>query len=155
MEENVTSFFRFEDLRVYDKSLQYYNWLISKVQSADEFNRKVIMLPFIDTATKICMQIADGSSNPKTEFVEYLKYAKGLVRQCVVFSTMALDNNVFTQEDMEKSREMLMEMTKMLGAMIVSFQRSINNRNGNTDNSRQREERTMEDFSSLDSEFNY
>lgn len=152
-EQNVTSFFRFEDLRIYHKSLDYYNWLMQKVQSADEFNRKVILLPFLDTAAKISMQIADGSSNPKSEFIEYLKYAKGLVRQCVVFTTMSANHNIFNEEDVEKSREMLMEMTKMLGAMIVSFQRSINNRN--SDNPRQKEDRGVDEFPSSDLEFNY
>ncbi len=152
-EQNITSFFRFEDLRIYNKSLDYYNWLMVKVQSADEFNRKVILMPFLDTAAKISMQIADGSSNPKSEFIEYLKFAKGLVRQCVVFTTMASTHNIFNEEDVQKSREMLMEMTKMLGAMIVSFQRSISNRNSN--NSRQREEGNVDEFSTPDIDFNY
>ena len=41
----------------------------------------------------------------------------------------------------------------MLGAMIVSFQRSIGNRN--TDNPRQKEERGVDEFPTSDLEFNY
>lgn len=76
MEEKLTSFFRFEDLRVYDKSLDYYTWLTAQVKNADEFSRKSILMPFLDTAARISMNIADGSSNHKSEFVDYLKYAK-------------------------------------------------------------------------------
>lgn len=151
-EQNVTSFFRFEDLRIYDKSLDYYDWLINKVQSAEESDRKVVLLPFLDTAAKISMQIADGSSNPKAEFIEYLKDAKGLVRKCVVFTTIAQRNNIFSEQEVEESRTMLMEMTKMLGAMIVSFQRSLGNRGTNN---RTREEKNTDDYPGSDLEFNY
>lgn len=151
-EQNLTSFFRFEDLRVYHKSLDYYDWLIKKVEQTDEFHRKALMIPFLDTVAKISIQIAEGSSNPKSEFIEYLKEAKGLVRQCVVFTTIAQHNNIFTEEDVTTSREILMEMTKMLGAMIMSFQRSLHNKNNNF---KSKGEKEMEDFSTTDLNFNY
>ncbi|MCQ2327405.1 MAG: four helix bundle protein [Bacteroidales bacterium] len=152
MEEKLTSFFRFEDLRVYDKSLEYYTWLTAQVKNADEFSRKSILMPFLDTAARISMNIADGSSNHKSEFVDYLKYAKSHVRQCVVYTAMALKNGVFTEEQSETSREMLMELTKMIGAMVVSFQRSLNQRYEN----HHREEKSIDsEFSTSDMEFNY
>ncbi|MDO5759553.1 MAG: four helix bundle protein [Bacteroidota bacterium] len=151
-EQNLTNFFRFEDLRIYNKSLDYYDWLINKVKDIDEFNRKILMVPFLDTAAKISIQIADGSAMPKTEFIEYLKYAKGLIRQCVVFTTMAQHNQIFTEQDVEQSRITLIEMTKMLGAMIVSFQRSAHKKNGRF---KPKKEEATEEFSAVDLEFNY
>ncbi|MBR1627060.1 MAG: hypothetical protein IJ681_07935, partial [Bacteroidales bacterium] len=48
------------------------------------------------------------------------------VRECVVFTTMALQNGFFSQEQAEASRTTLIEMTKMLGAMVVSLQKPYN-----------------------------
>lgn len=94
-EQRDTSFFRFEDLRIYDKSLEYYSWLISQVKSADEFAKKALFMPFLDSAAKISLNIADGTSYHKSQFVNYLKYAKANVRQCVVFTTMAQQNGFY------------------------------------------------------------
>lgn len=127
-EQRDTSFFRFEDLRIYDKSLEYYSWLISQVKSADEFAKKALFMPFLDSAAKISLNIADGTSYHKSQFVNYLKYAKANVRQCVVFTTMAQQNGFFTDEQTEQSRNTLIEMTKMLGAMVVSLQKRTNKR---------------------------
>ena len=55
-EQKPTSFFRFEDLRVYHKSLDYYNWLMEQVRQANELDRKTILLPLLDTAAKIATQ---------------------------------------------------------------------------------------------------
>lgn len=122
-EQKVTSFFRFEDLRVYEKALDYYTWLLNQVRNADEFDKKTLLMPFLDTAARISMNIADGSSNQKNEFVEYLKAAKSCVSQCVVYTAIALKNNMITEQQSEESREMLVELTKMVGAMIISFTR--------------------------------
>jgi four helix bundle protein len=50
--------------------------------------------------------------------------AKSSVRECVVHSAMASRQKYFTNEDLDDSRNQLMEMTKMLGALIGSLQRS-------------------------------
>ena len=140
---------------MYHKSLDYYNWLMEKVQNTDEFHRKALMVPFLDTAIKISMQIADGSSNPKSDFIEYLKYAKGLVRQCVVFTSAASQNGIFSEEDVNFSIESLMEMTKMLGAMIVSFQRSINSRKSENHKHRESKHDNADEFSTNELEYNF
>ena len=103
-EQKNTSFFRFEDLRVYSKSLEYYEWLLEQVKNADEFAKKTILMPLLDAAAKVSVNIAEGSSNQKRQFVEYLKFAKSNVRQCVVFTTIAFQNGFFTEAQCEQSR---------------------------------------------------
>jgi four helix bundle protein len=130
-EKRPTSFFRFEDLRVYDKSLDYYSWLIGQVRQANDFDKRVVLLPLLDTAAKISVNIAEGSSRHKSQFVEYLKYAKSAVRECVVLTTMAKQNTIFNEEQATQSKDMLVELTKMLGAMVVSLQKSLSSRDDN------------------------
>jgi four helix bundle protein len=50
--------------------------------------------------------------------------AKSSVRECVVHSAMAYKQGFFANSDLDESRNQLMEMTKMLGALIGSLQRS-------------------------------
>ncbi|MBR1627433.1 MAG: four helix bundle protein, partial [Bacteroidales bacterium] len=78
-EQKVTSFFRFEDLRVYDKSLEYYNWLTIQAKQADDFAKRALFMPLMDAAAKISINIAEGTSYHKSQFVNFLKDAKTAV----------------------------------------------------------------------------
>ncbi len=128
-EQRVSSFFRFEDLRVYHKSLEYYNWLMNQVDTANDFAKRVLLMPMLDSAAKISLNIAEGTSYHKSQFVNYLKFAKTAVRECVVFTTLAEQNGLFTEEQVTTSKTTLIEMTKMLGAMVVSLQKPHNRKN--------------------------
>lgn len=123
-EQKATSFFRFEDLRIYTKALEYYKQLCNIVKTSDDFSQKTILLPMLDAAARISINIAEGSAAPKTQFIEYLKSAKSNVRQCVVFTTIALDNGFLSQQQADVSREALIEMTKMIGSMVLSLQKN-------------------------------
>jgi four helix bundle protein len=124
-QEKPTTFFRFEDLRIYHKALEYINWLyiVSKNSKDDPFER-FFFERFITSANGIALNIAEGSSRNKSQFVYYLKMAKSSVRECVVLSTVALNRTWFSKEVFEDSKNHLMEMTKMIGALIGSLQRS-------------------------------
>jgi four helix bundle protein len=80
---------------------------------------------FIASASSIATNIAEGSSRNKSQFVYYLKMAKSSVRECVVLSTIAQTRNYITAEEFDFSKNHLMEMTKMIGALIGSLQRSV------------------------------
>jgi four helix bundle protein len=80
---------------------------------------------FLTSATSIATNIAEGSSRNKSQFVYYLKMAKSSVRECVVLSTLALSQKFITAEVFDNSKNHLMEMTKMIGALIGSLQRSV------------------------------
>ncbi|HIW88157.1 MAG TPA: four helix bundle protein [Candidatus Onthomorpha intestinigallinarum] len=120
----TVSFFRFEDLRIYHKSLDYFNWIVQQSGSVSERDFNLVIKPLADAAAGVSKSIAEGSARHKAQFVQFLKNAKSSVRSCVVYSTLALKCGAFTQEQYDKSNETLVEMTKMIGAMIVSLQRN-------------------------------
>jgi four helix bundle protein len=124
--ERPLTFFRFEDLRIYHKSLDYVNSVYAMTKSAkDESFIKSFFERFLTSAHSITLNIAEGSSRNKSQFVYYLKMAKSSVRECVVLSTVGLSGNFITQEAFDESKQQLMEMTKMIGALIGSLQRSV------------------------------
>ena len=123
MEEKVPSFFRFEDLRIYGKSLDYGKWVIQNLREAHNENESRFNKTFVKSAMSIAVNIAEGSSRSKTQFDHYLKNAKTAIRECVVYTTMANDLGMLNDSQRERSRELLMEQTRMIGALIISLQR--------------------------------
>ena len=124
--EKPLTFFRFEDLRIYHKALDYVSWVYSMNNKTGSDNLKQVFFErFIVSAQNIALNIAEGSSRNKSQFVYYLKMAKSSVRECVVLSTIGLTGNYITQEAFDESKQQLMEMTKMIGALIGSLQRSV------------------------------
>ena len=125
-EERVVSFFRFEDLRVYAKATDYATWVTNAVAGNEKY--KTLVGSFCHSAYDIALNIAEGSSRSKSQFDHYLKIAKTAIRECVVYSEVAANIGLFTPEQKEQSREFLMELTRMLGALIISLQRSAERR---------------------------
>jgi len=125
-QEKPTTFFRFEDLRIYHKALEYTDTIFSMSRNVkDDPYTRYFFERFLASATSIATNIAEGSSRNKSQFVYYLKMAKSSVRECVVLSTLALSQMFITDEVFENSNNHLMEMTKMIGALIGSLQRSV------------------------------
>lgn len=120
------SFFRFEDLRVYQKALDYYIWVQINTEMFPNSIQNPLVLAFLNSAMNIPGKISEGSSKNKTQFVFHLKEAKIAIRQCVMFTSVAFKQNYFDIDQEETSRNYLMELTKMLGALIGSIQRENN-----------------------------
>jgi len=133
--EKTGTFFRFEDLRIYNKALDYIIWLQDVTMLFPDNDRTQFVLRFNDSARNIAFFIAEGSARNKSQFIHNLKQAKSAIRECVVFTALSVKqgNIIDTQE--EESRRQLMEMTKMIGALISSLQRSNGGGNNNTSNS--------------------
>lgn len=126
--ENNVSFFRFEDLRIYAKAMEYVAWLHGKMSAdfqkngeGESFSRNA----FLNAANAIALYTAEGSSRNKSQFLYYMKMAKSSVRECVVFTEIAYRLQAISEHDYDYSRNQLMELTKMIGSLISSIQRSI------------------------------
>lgn len=127
MEKEVstgTTFFRFEDLRVYHKSIEYINWTYKVLNSLPPEQVNGFASKFSKSAESIALNIAEGSARNKSQFIYHLKMAKSAIRECVVFTSVARNMDFFDEYQEEESRNILMEMTKMVGALIGSLQRS-------------------------------
>ncbi|PKP01764.1 MAG: four helix bundle protein [Bacteroidetes bacterium HGW-Bacteroidetes-9] len=122
--EKAVTFFRFEDLRIYHKALDYIEWVTKKTVSFPNDNQASIGTKYNLSAQAIALNISEGSARNKSQFIYYLKMAKSAVRECVVFTTLATKLGYLKEVDAEESRGQLMEMTKMIGALIGSLQRA-------------------------------
>lgn len=123
-EKNNNFFFRFEDLRIYNKALDYVTWVYQHTQLFTDNERTTLAGRFITASQNIAINIAEGSGRNKTQFIYYLKMAKSSIRECIVLTTISEKMNLLGPDDVEDSRTALIEMTKMVGALIASLQRS-------------------------------
>mgnify|MGYP003417402500 FL=1 len=150
---NSNSFFRFEDLRVYHKSLDYVNWLLNQNCQLNGLDADLVFKPLVNSASKVSLNIAEGSSRHRTQLIQFLKDAKAAIRECVVYTAIAYKKGVFSQEQNDASVEVLMEMTKMWGAMIASLQKSVANKTANVEKVQKPE--TDDEFMSENFSFEY
>jgi four helix bundle protein len=123
-ERPANLFFRFEDLRIYNKSLDYVSWVYSNTQLFPDSEKQGITAKFIGTAQSISINIAEGSGRNKTQFIYYLKMAKSGIRECIVLTTICQKLSFLSEVSVEESRNFLIEMTRMIGALIASLQKS-------------------------------
>ncbi len=122
--EKMPTFFRFEDLRIYHKALDYIAMVQEISTMMPDNDKSGYQAAFNQAARDIALNIAEGSARNKAQFVYHLKIAKSAIRQCLVYTTLAVNNHYITQAQEEDSRNQLMEMTKMLGALITSLQKA-------------------------------
>lgn len=129
--ERQVTFFRFEDLRVYHKALDYASWLLEISYLFPENDKSLLVEKLNESARNIAFFIAEGSSRNKSQFVYYLKMAKSSIRECLVYTSLAFNANHMSDASEEESRGQLMELTKMIGALITSLQRTPGYENEN------------------------
>ena len=132
-EERTVSFFRFEDLRVYAKATDYATWVTAQMGAPRTDSEKTLVNSFCHSSYDIALNIAEGSSRSKSQFDHYLKISKTAIRECVVYTEVAHNLGMMNDEQHNQSREYLMELTRMLGALIISLQRSAERRHDGSD----------------------
>ncbi|MCQ2273329.1 MAG: four helix bundle protein [Bacteroidales bacterium] len=128
VQEKPVSFFRFEDLRIYAKATDYSSWLLANLGEPTNERQRSFVNSFCHSAFDIALNVAEGSSRNKSQFEHCLKISKTAIRECIVYTAIALNTGLFTAEESEKSREYLMELTRMIGALIISLQRGSRRR---------------------------
>ena len=123
-QENNVSFFRFEDLRIYAKAMEYIAWAHRTVIHFPENQQIILGEKFAKSAQGIALNIAEGSGRNKVQFIYFLKIARNFVRECVVFTEIAAKLAILREEEISYSRCQLMEMTKMIGKLVSDLQNS-------------------------------
>jgi len=157
MDDKSTSFFRFEDLRVYGKAVEYNKWLINALHTPRNEGERRLCDSFVSSSLDIALNIAEGSSRNKTQFDHFLKIAKSAIRECVLYTTIAHGLDLLTDEQKETSRELLMEQTRMIGALIISLTRGSRHSRDTSDESDYGEENapSTESDTEMDKDFSF
>lgn len=110
--------FKFEDLIVYQKAMEFGEIVHSQVSTFPKVEEYRLSAQFARAADSIAFNIAEGSGSSDAGFLNYLRIARDSSRECVAATTKALLRNYITFEQSEKNRGLLMEINKMLAALM-------------------------------------
>ena len=115
MEEG--SHFKFEDLQVYHKALDFVDLVYITTQSFPKNELYNLTSQFKRAAVSIALNIAEGQGDSNAQFNRFLQIAMDSVKECVVCSTIAKRQNFITNEQNENYREKLAELSKMINGL--------------------------------------
>ena len=124
--QKAAPFFKFENLRIYHKSLMFSNAVLAIYDNVQNDGDKMVSKKFFEAASMITKNIVEGSSASKSAFIGYLQEAKGYIRSCVSYTATLLNRKAIDEEQSNDIRNELIELTKMAGALIVSLQTENN-----------------------------
>jgi four helix bundle protein len=124
-----TNFFKFEGLRIYHKSVDFTNAILTLCNTSQTAAHRLLIDQFVNEAGQISANIIEGAALSKVEFTECLQRAKQNIGKCVMLCTLASKQHLIDETQENDIRNELMELTKMIGALIISFQKhdSANN----------------------------
>ncbi|MBQ0733700.1 four helix bundle protein [Aquimarina celericrescens] len=117
--------FSFEDLIVYQKSLDFVDFVYNVCESFRKEEIYRLSSQYIRAANSIALNISEGSGNTDAQFNRYLQIALDSTRECVVCSTIATRRNYISKEIDDDARVKLAELSKM----ITSLQKYLKKKN--------------------------
>ncbi|WP_299337842.1 four helix bundle protein [uncultured Psychroserpens sp.] len=109
--------FKFEDLKVYNKALEFIDMVYKTCESFPKTERYALSSQFTRAAVSIALNIAEGSSDTDKQFNRFLQMALDSVNECVVCSTVAKRQDYFSAELDNEIRQKLVELSKMITSL--------------------------------------
>ncbi|MCK7589618.1 four helix bundle protein [Subsaxibacter sp. CAU 1640] len=119
--------FKFEDLKVYNKALDFVDLTYRVCENFPNSERFTLASQFIRASISIALNIAEGSSDTDKQFNRFLQMALDSVNECVVCSTISLRQNYITADKNIEIRQKLVELSKM----ITSLQKHLKQKSSN------------------------
>ena len=113
--------FDFENLKVYQKSLEYVDFVY---EITKEFPKEEIFSltnQFKRASVSICLNIAEVSGGSKEEFNHFLKIARRSVRECVAVTEISYRQTFISTEGKKQSRGFCIELSSMLNGLMKSL----------------------------------
>jgi len=110
--------FKFEELHVYQKAIEYGELVHSQISTFPKIKDYRLSAQFARAADSTAFNIVEGSGSSDASFLNYLRIARDSSRECVAATTKALLRNYITFEESERNRGLLVEINKMLAALM-------------------------------------
>lgn len=110
--EEVT--FKFEELRVYQKSLEFIDDVYEITKELPKEEKYGLTSQYRRAANSIALNIAEGPGDTDLQFNRFVNIAQGSIKEFVVCSTIATRQKFIDSETNKKSRYALSQLAKML-----------------------------------------
>ena len=119
--------FPFEELKVWQRAVDFANAVIQLLEKIDTERRHFRMIEQLEAAaTSIAMNIAEGKGRySRKEFTQFLYIARGSLYETVTLLTIFRKNQWIKAEEFENIKNFADEIGKMLASLIASIRRAI------------------------------
>jgi four helix bundle protein len=124
--------FNFEKLITYQKSLIYVDFVYDTTERFPKQEIYSLTDQFRRAAVSISLNIGEGSSGTKKEFMNFLRISNRSLRECVVCTSIAYRRKYINDETHEKSRILLVEIAKLNSGLLNSLKNPSDNRKSST-----------------------
>jgi four helix bundle protein len=126
--EKINYSFSFEDLRLFQKTLDLINFIYKVIATFPDSEKDNISNKLINSAQSIAINIAEGSGEQKFQYIASLKIAKIAIKQCIVYMLIAKKQNFIDEFTEEEMRDKLVEISKMISGLIRSLKNPDQNK---------------------------
>lgn len=109
--------FAFEDLKVYQKSLDFVDVVYDLTDNFPKEEVYKISSQFTRAANSIAFNIAEGTGDSDAQFNRYLQIALNSIKECVVCSAISRRRNYIDDTTNERLRKELAELSKMITSL--------------------------------------
>jgi four helix bundle protein len=117
--------FNFEELRVYQKSLDFADFVYEIAKSFPKNEKYALTSQYTRAAVSISLNIAEGAGDSDAQFNRFLQIAQDSIKECVVCSTISKRQRMISDDMDLRSRKSSSEMAKM----ITKLQQYLKNTN--------------------------
>lgn len=109
--------FNFEDLQVYQKSLDLVDEVYEMTKMFPKEEIYGLNSQYRRAVISISLNIAEGSGGTKKEFYRYLRIASNSLKECIVCLTIAKRQNFISEKAHDEMRQKLIEISKMISGL--------------------------------------
>ena len=109
--------FDFESLDLYQKTLNYIDYVFELTKKFPKNEIFGLTSQFRRAADSMALNLGEGYGETFGLFFRYMKIVSGSTRECVVCTTLAHRRDYITDNEKDKSRIMLIELSKMLAGL--------------------------------------
>ena len=113
--------FDFENLRVYQRALEYVDFVYEITKNFPKTEVFSLTDQFKRASTSICLNIAEGSGGSKVEFNRFLKIARRSIRECVAIADISYRQKFMEGKIRRQSRIFCSDLSKMVNGLIKSL----------------------------------
>ena len=109
--------FKFEDLKVYQKAMDFGELIDGLVKKFPNHELYALSSQFRRAADSIALNIAEGYPGSDAQFVKHLNHAIYRANECVSCSTKSRRRHYINFEEDEENRKLISELTKMMSSL--------------------------------------
>ena len=116
--ENKEPHFNFEDLKVYQKALDFVDVVYDITKTFPIQEQYNLTSQYNRAAVSIALNIAEGHGDSNAQFSRFLRIARDSINECVVCITIAFRRGYLTKKINNDHRVLLSELAKMISGLI-------------------------------------